>query len=98
MATLTLTIATLTASRGATDENAQRVLESAFALFHQNEWVLDEFGQPTDVPVVYTAQERLDWIVQVLIPMQLMDRARQYEELVAIRETKETLALDKATF
>jgi len=98
MATLTLDIATLTSSRDATNANAQRILESAFALFHQDEWVLDEFGFPTDVPITYTAQEKLDWIVQVLIPMQLADKARQYEEMIAIHETKEALALDEPTF
>jgi len=98
MATLTLKIATLTSSTEATDANATRVLESAFALFHQNDWVLDEDGQPTDVPVTYTAKQRLDWIVKTLIPQMLADKARQYEEQVAIRDAQAAAALDAPTF
>jgi len=72
MATLTLSIGPLTSSKAATDENAQRVLESAYALFNDD----DEA----------TNQEKLDYIVQVLIPLALIGKAQQYEERVALAE------------
>ena len=91
MATLTLKIATLTSSIEVNDANATRVLESAFALFHQNE--ADDGN-----PVVYTAKQRLDWIVKVLIPQMLVDKARQFEEQRAIRDAQKTAAADTPIF
>jgi uncharacterized protein YbaR (Trm112 family) len=92
MATLTLKISTLTSSIEVNDANATRVLESAFALFHQSE--TDEDGNS----VVYTAKQRLDWIVKVLIPQMLVDKARQFEEQRAIRDAQKTAAADTPTF
>lgn len=98
MATLTLKITTLTSSIEVADANAARVLESAFALFHQNDFVLDEDGNPTDVLKTYTPQQRLNWIVKVLVPQMLADKARQYEEQRAIRDAQKAAALDAPTF
>lgn len=92
MATLTLKIATLTSSIDVTDANATRVLESAFALFHQND--MDEKGKL----VAYTAKQRLDWIVEVLIPAMLSDKARQFEEQRTVREAKAAAAASLAKF
>jgi uncharacterized protein YbaR (Trm112 family) len=92
MATLTLKISTLTSSIEVSDANATRVLESAFALFHQNK--TDEDSNP----VVYTAKQRLDWIVKVLIPQMLVDKARQYEEQRAIRDAQKAAAADTPKF
>ena len=71
MATLTLTIGPLTSSRETTDANAQDVLSSVFAYYHPED--ADDF----------TNQEKLDELVQVLIPKLLLDKARQYEERAA---------------
>lgn len=84
MATLTLSIGPLTSTLQATDANAQRVLGGAFALFHQNE----------EEPKTYTSKEKLDWIVRVLIPQMLVDKAAQYEEAVAIREAQKAARED----
>ena len=92
MATLTLQIATLTSSLEVSDANATRVLESAFALFHQGE--TDEGGNP----VVYTAKQRLDYIVQTLIPQMLADKALQYDERQAIRQARQNAAANAAKF
>lgn len=92
MATLTLKIATLTSSIDVTDANATKVLESAFALFHRND--MDEKGEP----VTYTAKQRLDWIVKVLIPAMLSDKAQQLEEQRTVREAKATAAATAAKF
>jgi uncharacterized protein YbaR (Trm112 family) len=92
MATLTLKIATLTSSIEVGDANATRVLESAFALFHQNDFDVD--GKA----IVYTPKQRLDWIVKVLIPQMLVDKARQFEEQKTVREAKATAAASAATF
>jgi hypothetical protein len=94
MATLTLGISVLSSRLTVPDANAQRVLETAFALFHQHEWVLDKDGLPTDVPVTYTPQQKLDWITWVLIPQMLVDKAQQYEEMAAIRAAKQSVADD----
>lgn len=72
MATLTLTIATLTSSKEATDANAQDVLTSVFAYYHP-----EDAGE-------FTNQEKLDELVQVIIPRLLIDKARQYEERAAM--------------
>jgi len=85
MAQMTLSIGPLTSSKTATDANAQRVLESAFALFHDE---LDEF----------TNQEKLDYIAQTLIPMMLTDRARQYEERQAILDAEQSVIDDPPLF
>jgi len=98
MATLTLKIATLTSSIDVTDANASKVLESAFALFHRNDFVLDAEGQPTDVLKTYTAKQRLDWIVKVLIPAMLSDKARQFEEQRTVGEAKAAAAASAAKF
>lgn len=95
MATLTLKIATLTSSVEAVDANASRILEACFALFHQNP-ELDEEGNP--VVVTYTPKQKLDWIVQKLIPQMLVDKARQYDEMLAIREAQEEAAATAAVF
>lgn len=92
MATLTLKISTLSSSLEVSDANATRVLESAFALFHQNE--VDAEGNA----ITYTAKQRLDWIVRTLIPQMLVDKARQYDEQVAFREAQKTAAKNAATF
>ena len=94
MATLTLKIATLTSSLEVSDANATRVLEAAFALFHQGE--TDAEGNP--VVVTYTAKQRLDYIVKVLIPMMLADKARQFEEQQAIRQAQLDAAANAAKF
>jgi uncharacterized protein YbaR (Trm112 family) len=92
MATLTLKISTLSSSLDVSDANAQRVLESAFALFHQDE--TDEEGNA----VTYTAKQRLDWIVKTLIPQMLVDKARQYEEQQTIRDAQKAAAANAARF
>ena len=92
MATLTLKIATLTSSIDVADANAGRVLESAFALLHQND--VDGDG----IPISYTPKQRLDWIVRVLIPQMLVDKARQYDEQQAIRAAQIAAAASAATF
>jgi DNA-binding transcriptional regulator/RsmH inhibitor MraZ len=68
------------------------VLESAFALFHQDE--TDAEGNV----ITYTAKQRLDWIVRVLIPQMLVDKARQYNEQTVMRETQETLVKNALKF
>ena len=85
MAELTLEIGPLTSSKIATDANAQRVLESVFALYH-------------DEPGGYTNQQKLDYIVQVLIPQFLVGRAHQYEERQAIEDAKDDLRNDPPEF
>ena len=92
MATLTLKIATLTSSIEVADANATRVLESAFALFHQND--IDEGGKA----IVYTPKQRLDWIVKVLLPQMLADKARQYDEQQTIRAAQLAASTDAAKF
>lgn len=72
MATLELTISALTSSKEATDANAQDVLTSVFAYYHPH-----DAGE-------FTNQEKLDELVQVIIPRLLIDKARQYEERVAM--------------
>ena len=92
MATLSLSISVLESSIEVGDTSAQRVLESAFALFHQDD--VDENGDP----VVYTSKQKLDWIVQHLIPLMLQDKARQHEEQVAIRAAQVASAADAPVF
>jgi len=92
MATLTLSISVLTSSIEVGDVAAQRVLESAFALFHQDD--VDENGDP----VVYTSKQKLDWIVQHLIPLMLQDKARQFEEQQAIKAAQVASAADAPVF
>jgi len=84
--TLTLKIGTLTASATATDANAQRILEACFALFHQGD------------PVAYTSQQKLTWIVKVLIPQMLVDKARQFQEQQAVRAAQAAASASAATF
>lgn len=72
MATLELTIGSLTSSKEATDGNAQDVLTSVFAYYHP-----EDAGE-------FTNQEKLDELVQVIIPRLLIDKARQYEERAAM--------------
>ena len=71
MATLTLTIGPLTSSRTVTNERAQAVLSAAFDLRHP------EGGD-------YTNQQKLDWIVQQLIPQLLTQLSRQHHERTAV--------------
>ena len=101
MTTLTLKIGPLTASTTANDANAQRVLESCFALFHRRDYEdADEpvEGEEPTPPVLktYTPQQKLNWVVRVLIPQMLVDKARQYEEAEAVRAAQ--AALVAATF
>lgn len=96
--TLTLKIATLTASATAPDANAQRILEACFALFHQNDFVLDAEGQSTGVLKSYTSQQKLTWIVQVLIPQMLVDRARMWDEQQAVRAAQAAASAGAAVF
>lgn len=98
MAKLTLGIATLTASTTATDANAQRVLEACFALYHRHDYEMDAEGMPTDTLKTYTPQQRLDWIVKVLIPEMLVDKARQFQEQQAVRTAQAEAAASAATF
>lgn len=88
MATLTLKISSLTGTAAFTDANALGVLLSAFQLFHQADFVLDKDGNPTEVPKTYTNQQKLDYIVQELIPMFLVEKARQYDEISKRDEIK----------
>lgn len=74
MATLTLTIGALTSSRTVTNTRAANVLTAVFDLYHP----------PEDPPVTYTNQEKLDWIVQVLIPQTLTQMSRQQTERLAV--------------
>lgn len=85
MAALTLTIGALTSDTTVTDVNAQRVLASAFALFH-------------DEPDGFTDQGKLDWIVQTLIPDLLADKARQYEEKQAFADAQANVNNDLPIF
>ena len=71
MATLSLSIGPLTSSKTVVDANAQDVLASVFAYYHPED--ADEF----------TNQEKLDNLVQIIIPLLLIDKARQYEERAA---------------
>jgi len=97
MADLRLTIGTLTSKKTADNTRVKRVLEAVFALFHQGE--VDEQGQaiPYD-PAAYTDQQKLDYVVQDLIPQMLVDKARQYEEQQAIRQAQEDAAADAPSF
>lgn len=85
MATLTLTIGALISDTTVTDANAQRVLASAFALFNAD-------------PDIFTDQEKLDWIVQTLIPDLLADKARQYEEKQAFADAQANVNNDLPVF
>ena len=96
--TLTLKIATLTASVTASDANAQRILEACFALFHQNDFVLDAEGQSTGVLKTYTSQQKLTWIVKELIPAMLVDKARQWDEQQAVRAAQAAATAGAAAF
>lgn len=82
MATLSMSIGALSDSITVSDANAQRVLESAYALFHQDQ---------EETPA---AAERLEFIVHELIPTMLVDKARQYEEWVAIENAKQGVSDD----
>ena len=86
MATLSLSISVLESSVTVGDVAAQRVLESAFALFHQ------------DDETVYTSKQKLDYIVKELIPLMLQDKARQFEEQEAIKAAQVASAADAPVF
>ena len=86
MATLSLSISVLESSIEVGDVAAQRVLESAFALFHP--------GDET----VYTSKQKLDYIVKVLIPLMLQDKAKQFEEQQLIRAAQVASAADAPVF
>lgn len=72
MATLTLTIATLTASRTVANARAQAVLLNVFDLHHPSG--------------TYTNQEKLDWIVQVHIPALLTQESKQFKERATVTQ------------
>lgn len=75
MATLGITIGTLTSTITAINQNAANVLLNVWRIHH-----------PGIDPSSVGNQEKLDWIVQSHIPTMLTGESRQYKEQVAVSE------------
>ncbi|MBN2389883.1 MAG: hypothetical protein JXR84_04125 [Anaerolineae bacterium] len=85
MATLTLAIATLTASKTVDNTKATNVLLNVSMLYNPNH-------------SSQTNQQRLDWIIETLIPQTLTQMSLRYEEQQAALDAAEAFEIGDSKF